>query len=66
VRAREAFLISHQFRIGRVLPAIEWRLLSIAVRGCDVFRAACERDLEGIDASGRTARTRRTAALRRG
>jgi hypothetical protein len=52
--------------MGRVLPAIEWRLLSIAVRGCDVFRAACERDLEGIDASGRTARTRRTAALRRG
>lgn len=33
------------------MPAIECRVLfldSLAERGCDLFRGACERDLEGI------------------
>jgi ATP-dependent DNA ligase len=34
-----------------VLPKIDTRLLyvdSLAARGCDLYRVACERDLEGI------------------
>jgi len=33
------------------MPAVECRVLfldSITERGCDLFRAACERDLEGV------------------
>jgi hypothetical protein len=33
------------------MPTVECRVLfldSIAERGCDLFRVACERDLEGI------------------
>ena len=38
-------------RLARITPKVESRVLfldSIAERGCDLFRVACERDLEGI------------------
>ena len=38
-------------RLLRIMPTIETRLLyldHIEQRGCDLFRVACERDLEGI------------------
>jgi bifunctional non-homologous end joining protein LigD len=36
---------------ARIMPKAESRVLfldSIAERGCDLFRVACERDLEGV------------------
>jgi bifunctional non-homologous end joining protein LigD len=44
-------LVERKRRLRRILPAVESRLLyldHIAERGCDLFRSACERDLEGI------------------
>lgn len=44
-------LIERKARLARIMPAVECRVLildSIAERGCDLFRVACERDLEGI------------------
>lgn len=44
-------LIERKERLRDIMPAIECRVLfldSIAQRGCDLFRAVCERDLEGI------------------
>ena len=38
-------------RLLRIMPTIETRLLyldHLEQRGCDLFRVACERDLEGI------------------
>ena len=38
-------------RLREIIPAFECRVLfldSLAGRGCDLFRAACDRDLEGI------------------
>jgi bifunctional non-homologous end joining protein LigD len=44
-------LLERKGRLRRIMPTIECRLRSldhIAQRGCDLFRVACERDLEGI------------------
>jgi ATP dependent DNA ligase domain len=44
-------LLERKRRLRRLMPTIDSRLLSlehIEQRGCDLFRAACERDLEGI------------------
>ena len=44
-------LIERKRRLLRIIPTIETRLLyldHIEHRGCDLFRVACERDLEGI------------------
>jgi bifunctional non-homologous end joining protein LigD len=46
-------LLERKRRLVTALPKIETRLLyvdHIEERGCDLFRAACERDLEGIAA----------------
>ena len=55
-------LLERKRRLLRIMPTIETRLLyldHIALRGCDLFHAACERDLEGIVAkwAGGTYRT---------
>jgi bifunctional non-homologous end joining protein LigD len=44
-------LLKRKRRLVRLMPTIETRLLyldHIEERGCDLFRVACERDLEGI------------------
>ena len=44
-------LLERKRRLLRIMPAVDSRLLyldHIAERGSDLFRAACERDLEGI------------------
>jgi bifunctional non-homologous end joining protein LigD len=44
-------LLERKRRLLRMMPTIETRLLDldhIERRGCDLFRVACERDLEGI------------------
>jgi len=44
-------LLERKRRLMRIMPTVESRLLyldHIERRGCDLFRAACERDLEGI------------------
>jgi len=44
-------LLERKRRLLRIMPGIECRLLyldHIASRGADLFRVACERDLEGI------------------
>ena len=44
-------LLERKRRLRRLLPTIDSRLLyleHLEQRGCDLFRAACERDLEGI------------------
>jgi bifunctional non-homologous end joining protein LigD len=44
-------LLERKRRLLRIMPTIETRLLyldHIEQRGCDLFRVACERDLEGI------------------
>ena len=44
-------LLVRKRRLAAILPAVNSRLLyldHVAVRGRDLFRAACERDLEGI------------------
>lgn len=44
-------LLERKRRLLRILPVVEGRVLyldHIAERGRDLFRAACERDLEGI------------------
>ena len=44
-------LLTRKRRLARITPRIESRLLyldHLEQRGCDLFRAACERDLEGI------------------
>ena len=44
-------LLERKRRLRRIMPTIETRLLyldHIEHRGCDLFRVACERDLEGI------------------
>lgn len=44
-------LTERKARLRRIMPTVESRVLfldSIAQRGCDLFRVACERDLEGI------------------
>jgi bifunctional non-homologous end joining protein LigD len=44
-------LLARKRRLLRIMPTIESRLLyldQIVGRGCDLFRVACERDLEGI------------------
>ena len=44
-------LLDRKRRLLRIMPTIETRLLwldHIEQRGCDLFRVACERDLEGI------------------
>ena len=55
-------LLERKSRLLAIMPTIECRLLyldQIEQRGCDLFRAACERDLEGIVAkwAGGTYRT---------
>jgi len=44
-------LLERKRRLLRIMPTIETRLLYLDLieqRGCDLFRVACERDLEGI------------------
>jgi bifunctional non-homologous end joining protein LigD len=44
-------LLERKRELLRIMPKIECRVLyldHIAERGCDLFRVACERDLEGI------------------
>ena len=44
-------LLARKRRLLRIMPFIESRLIyldHIEQRGCDLFRVACERDLEGI------------------
>ena len=44
-------LLDRKRRLLRIMPRVESRLLyldHVAGRGCDLFRVACERDLEGI------------------
>ena len=44
-------LLERKRRLRRLMPIIDSRLLSLdhlEERGCDLFRVACERDLEGI------------------
>ena len=44
-------LLERKRRLRRLLPTRDSRLRSLdhlAARGCDLFRMACERDLEGI------------------
>jgi ATP-dependent DNA ligase len=44
-------LLKRKRRLLRIMPSIETRLLyldHVERRGCDLFRVACERDLEGI------------------
>ena len=44
-------LLERKRRLLRIMPFLECRLLyldHIEQRGCDLFRVACERDLEGI------------------
>jgi bifunctional non-homologous end joining protein LigD len=44
-------LLERKRRLLRIMPTVESRLLyldHIERRGCDLFRAACQRDLEGI------------------
>jgi ATP-dependent DNA ligase len=44
-------LLARKRRLLRIMPTIETRLLyldHIEQRGCELFRVACERDLEGI------------------
>ena len=62
-------LLERKDGLRAIMPAVECTLLyldSIAERGCDLFRVACERDLRASSQSGRTARIRPTAARRRG
>jgi bifunctional non-homologous end joining protein LigD len=44
-------LLERKRRLLRIMPSVECRLLyldHLQRRGCDLFRAACQRDLEGI------------------
>ena len=44
-------LVRRKRRLARIMPRIDSRLLyldHLAERGCDLFRAACDRDLKGI------------------
>ena len=44
-------LLQRKRRLLRIMPTVECRLLCLdhlEQRGCDLFRATCERDLEGI------------------
>jgi bifunctional non-homologous end joining protein LigD len=55
-------LLERKRRLPRIMPTIECRLLyldHLEALGCDLFRVACERDLEGIVAkwAGGTYRT---------
>ena len=50
-------LLERKRRLLRIMPPIETRLLYLDLieqRGCDLFRVACERDLEGIVGTYRT------------
>jgi bifunctional non-homologous end joining protein LigD len=50
-------LTERKERLRDIMPAIESRVLfldAIAQRGCDLFRAVCERDVERSLRSGRT------------
>ncbi len=47
----DAALLERKRLLLQILPAAESRVLyleHVAERGCDLFRAACDRDLEGI------------------
>ena len=53
---RDLPLLERKRRLGRIMPKVESRVLlmeHIGQRGCDLFAAACERDLEGIVAKWR-------------
>ena len=44
-------LLDRKRRLLRIMPFVESRLMyldHIEQRGCDLFRVACERDLEGV------------------
>jgi hypothetical protein len=62
-------LLERKRRLLRIMPTIETRLLyldHIEHRGRDLFRAACERDLEGVVAKCARGTYRLTAAPRPG
>jgi ATP-dependent DNA ligase len=53
---RELPLVERKRRLRAIMPRVESRVLlmeHIEERGCDLFTAACERDLEGIVAKWR-------------
>jgi ATP-dependent DNA ligase len=58
-------LVERKRRLVQIMPRIESRLLYldyIVERGHDLYRVACERDLEGILAKWPAARSRPTVA----
>ena len=60
-------LLERKRLLLRIVPTIETRLSYLGYieqRGCDLFRVACERYLEGVVAKWGAARTARMAAPR--
>jgi ATP-dependent DNA ligase len=62
-------LLERKRRLLAVMPSIECRVLyldHLAQRGRDLFRVACERDLEGIVGKWAHGTYQTTGAARRG